>query len=1083
MSTTGFALNQGNNAITSNAGGITIQGSGTTATTVISGSGAFTNAAGNIAISSNNTAAGGNWSINLAGAINQNANGGNISFSSNQAIYQGGTVTVAANTSGTASSVTYNTTTGNRTSQVYTGALTLTGGISASNTDIDYSILTSGAPITVAAISVPGSISLNNSYLNGVAGGITLANANANATDNAAGITAGALTAGRNVNLYGVTSVNNTGLYSIANNGNVLSSQRVSGGVLNITAFASSTTGAGLQGSATNVVFQSGTSTIAGGDITLLGNNNNINATGYWLRNGGNNITAYGANVNWGTSASPVVSGWPNRTTGNITATRIGSTGGNINIYGTTTSAGSFPAFSSSGTLTADGSITIVGTKTVAYDSPVIDITGPIVLTGVIPQSNLSVLATQPTGGGNAGISMTSTITQNSNGGNISFVSNGRISQTGAISLAANTSGNAASITYDTTTGTKASTITSGALTVASGSTNDINFIEKTAGAAISAAAINVPGYILLDNTWGGTAGPGGTPTSGFITSSNFATTATTTANGVTFTGNLTAGKGITLRGASYSANHGVYSAGLNLTTTQGDIVITGISNTGSGYWNQYGGTLAATTGNINFTGYIGAGNAAVNLNTNLITAPQGSITANGTVNGNGLFAVWSSGSISAGAGISITGSTNSNTTYAPVSIYSNLAVTGTGSTVSVSGTRSTAGGALGIDATGSISGGNGSSISLVSNNKINHVGPVLVAANTTLAAANITYDTTTGTKDSTITSGPVALTSGSTNDINFIEKTAGAAITAAAINVPGYILLDNTWGGTAGPGGTPTSGFITSSNYATTATTTANGVTFTGNLTAGKGITLRGASYSANHGVYSAGLNLTTAQGDIVITGISNTGSGYWNQYGGTLTATTGNINFTGYIGAGNAAVNLNTTLITAPQGTITANGTVNGNGLFAVWSSGSISAGAGISITGSTNSNTTYAPVSLVASSLAVTGTGSTLSVSATRSTAGGALGIDTSGTISGGNGSNISFTSNNRINQTGAITLPANTSANAGTISYDTTTGTKDTTITTGPLTVATGSTTAINYEVKASGGADYKRQHRCAGLHPP
>lgn len=550
VSTTGIAVKQQGHAITSNAGGITLVGAGTTATTVISGSGSFTSASGDITVSSSNTAAGGNWAINLSGAINQNASGGSIRFSSNQGIYQSGTVTVAANTSGTASGVTYTTTAGNKLSQVQTGSLTLTGGMAASSTDIDYSILTSGAPITVGAIAVPGSISLNNSYLNGVAGGITLANANTYATSTSSGLTAAALTAGRDVNLYGVTSVNNTGLYAVTNNGNVLSSQRVSGGVLNITAIASSTTGAGLQGSAANVVFQSGTSAMAGGDITLLGSNNNINATGYWLISGGNHITAYGANVNWGTAASPVVSGWPNRMSGNIRATAVGGVGGNINIYGSTLSAGSYPAISSSGSLTADGSITIVGTKTIAYNSPVVDISGAITLTGVIPQSNLLVRATQPSGGGNAAIAMTGTITQSSNGGNISFVANGPISQTGAISVIANTSGADSRVLYDTTLGNRLSTINAGAITVSGNSSSPIHYSQLSNGAQLLVnRAINVPGAITLDNTYlNGSQGG--------ITSANAWSLATqASGGGIPITASLTAGAGIYVRGVVGAAS------------------------------------------------------------------------------------------------------------------------------------------------------------------------------------------------------------------------------------------------------------------------------------------------------------------------------------------------------------------------------------------------------------------------------------------------------------------------------------------------------------------------------------------------
>ncbi len=43
--------------------------------------------------------------------------------------------------------------------------------------------------------------------------------------------------------------------------------------------------------------------------------------------------------------------------------------------------------------------------------------------------------------------------------------------------------------------------------------------------------------------------------------------------------------------------------------------------------------------------------------------------------------------------------------------------------------------------------------------------------------------------------------------------SSGGGIIVNGALNLKGSVTLDNTFGGTAGVGGTPTSGFITSSN------------------------------------------------------------------------------------------------------------------------------------------------------------------------------------------------------------------------------------------------------------------------------
>jgi hypothetical protein len=74
------------------------------------------------------------------------------------------------------------------------------------------------------------------------------------------------------------------------------------------------------------------------------------------------------------------------------------------------------------------------------------------------------------------------------------------------------------------------------------------------------------------------------------------------------------------------------------------------------------------------------------------------------------------------------------------------------------------------------------------------------------------------------------------------------------------------------------------------------------------------------------------------------------------------------------------------------------------------------------------------------------------------GAAGGIYQTGTITARNGSNISFTSNNNIDQGGVLTLAANTSGADANIIFDTTTGNINSTITTGNLTI--GSATGGN-----------------------
>ena len=72
---------------------------------------------------------------------------------------------------------------------------------------------------------------------------------------------------------------------------------------------------------------------------------------------------------------------------------------------------------------------------------------------------NISVVAKGTDGvGSHTGITQVGAITNNVSGGSISFVSNNIINQTGAITVAANTSGTISSVIYDTTSGNKLST-------------------------------------------------------------------------------------------------------------------------------------------------------------------------------------------------------------------------------------------------------------------------------------------------------------------------------------------------------------------------------------------------------------------------------------------------------------------------------------------------------------------------------------------------------------------------------------------------------------------------------------------------
>ncbi|MDH6303320.1 hypothetical protein M2128_002267, partial [Polynucleobacter sphagniphilus] len=215
ISTTAMAVSD-TALITGNS--ITVTGTGTTAATVVSLGAMTINAcsagvacnSNNISVTGNDSAAGNQIGITQTGAITDNASGGNILFKSNNQIAQNGTISIAQNTSGTPSSIVYDTTLGNKLSLINAGAVTFNG---TSTSYINYSNITAGAEIIVnSALNVPGSITFDNTYINGVQGAINPTNAWNNATTASVAIPITAsLTAENGIYIRGaVGATNNT---------------------------------------------------------------------------------------------------------------------------------------------------------------------------------------------------------------------------------------------------------------------------------------------------------------------------------------------------------------------------------------------------------------------------------------------------------------------------------------------------------------------------------------------------------------------------------------------------------------------------------------------------------------------------------------------------------------------------------------------------------------------------------------------------------------------------------------------------------------------------------------------------------
>jgi mucin-19 len=869
--TTGSVIAVNSSAAITAANGINITGSSGTAATVVNlGSSIITNAAGNISITGNNAAAGANTGINSTGAIAQNANGGSISLISNNKINQTGAITLAANTTGVASNITYDTTSGNSASTIAVGTLT----IAASTSAINYIIKSAGSPIDLNAIGtvanpLSGFILLDNTY-------------------------------GRAVSSDASTS----GFINTTTN--------------NLSTLATTSSGITMD----NAIY-------ARGNITLNG-----------VSKGSFGITY---------------------------SVEMRSLAGNVVLTGSSTDY--YGVYTSNSSLLTANNITITGRSSGAYTGWLVQI-GALTLNAATNGGDISVTAIAPTIGGGNGIYQSGNIT-GASGSDITFISNNKIDINGAITVATNTSGTAANVIFDTTRGTLASTISMTTLSVASaGSTSDINYIALSAGSninpgLIATSTLPLPGYILLDNTFGGTAGIGGTPTTGFInTTTNNLSTLATTSSGITMDNAIYARGNITLNGVSKGSFGITYS--VEMRSSAGNVVLTGSSTDYYGVHTSNASLLTAN--NISITGRAGA-------------AHYGWI-------------------VQAGA---LTINTGANAGDIVIDAFS-----------------TDAGGRNGIYQSGAMSAANGTNITFTSNNKIDHNGAIVVAANTSGGVVDITFDTTSGNKNASISTATVSVSTTGTSsfNINFIAKAAGGFINPSLIGtstlpLPGYILLDNTFG-CSGSNCTPASGFITtaSTNLGDLATTS-NGITIDNAIFARGNISLYGVSSGASGINYS--VQIDSSAGDVTLRGGTTTSYGIYNSSESLIAGN--NISLTG-----------------------TSSSTVSLTGYLAQVGSFRINAGS----------------------------IGGDITVTAMGGIIGGGNGIYQSGNITGASGSDITFTSNNRIDQNGAITLTPNTSGTAGNITYDSTGGTRASTISTGLLSFSTGtSTSAVNYSVLTAG----------------
>ncbi|MDH6303279.1 hypothetical protein M2128_002225, partial [Polynucleobacter sphagniphilus] len=1187
-STTGVAIN-GTSAGTLAGQSISVSGTGTTATTVVSLAAMTTNSCSSscntgydISVTANDTAAGANAGISQTGAIAQNANGGNITFTSNNSISVAGPISMVANTSGVASLVSYVNTAGNASSVVNDAPLTVAAG---STSAVNYSILANGGSINSGSISVPGYISLDNTN-----GGTVLA---ANATTGTAILVTGVLTSGayagtNAITLKAIAGTGGVGINDTAATDNLIAP------VGNITLNSVTSTGAGIT-YASPITATSGSVSITGTSITgtaitatglITGLGITVNGTATTAAT----ITSLGAlTVNGlyaaGTTAAPTfisnssgtyigaINALPTLLSGSIAGTNTGLTG-NIQaatvVYAmagnTSTNANYLLGWGAAGApltrmvqlnlqlsngqliatetaaktnataLTTGGGTNIntlwtggttattqsISLATAGYgianigfsDSPVFTSAG---------SGDLTITATG-TAGSHTGITQTGAITQNANGGNITFTSNNAISQSGAVTVAPNTSGTASYITYNTTSGNQLSTISTGALTIGAGtSSSAINYIEKSNGAALTIGATTVPGYISVDNTCSSCGTPL-TPTT--------AAASLTTGVGVTVSGALSAANYISIAGINASASNAAVALGANgLTVTSAasfptagvkaisvigykntaNIGNPGISSTGAIAVQSAGGdVLFQSNGDITQTG-------GLTLSANTTAYPQN--VKYDTTSGNGgsaitIGAITSQGtSISAPVNVTVVATGAITQTgawaFAPATgitdtlILDNHLTQGS-SITSSGGITSSGAGTVNLQflaggqsiVSGAITASSGPINVVMQSYWRTNTTNILFAANVlntapiTTRGGYVIMDGTGGTIDlvhQTITMGTVNV--GYLQNIYpqaSINTTTNAGPVNATSTGGNFIAAgyDAVSGGGLGPyesaGATLNiGGFV--NIQVKTAGTNSYGYVINyhgpGPINAAGNITIAANSSSTgilDQDIYlSAGTTLTSYTGSVNISNTSTGNGGGIAIYAAISAATGITINNTnvGAIGVqSNAAGTLTTT-----AGTISITSTSTGSGVYAVSLAGLITAPK-VTITG-TNSTAGGLGASVTGGVTITAGTyasvGDALNITTTVGTNGttGGINVTTGAITNNSNGGSVTLVTNGDITASAAVNFAtANTTNHAQTITYDTTSGNLNSQITTGSFTYAsTGALSPVNYIQKASGSA--------------
>ncbi|MBU3637236.1 autotransporter-associated beta strand repeat-containing protein, partial [Polynucleobacter sp. es-MAR-4] len=798
-----------------------------------------------------------------------------------------------------------------------------------------------------------------------------------------------------------VTSSSHAIAFNPGSSGNTITKMYTGGG--NITLNAKSTGGYG-------VMFNRATLINAGnGSLNIQ-----TNATGYGIEmnayggaTSGTSITAQGITINGSSSGSAAV--YVNNNFVNFNST--GS--GDISITGVSAPAAGhygvvFGGLSTdiSNITSASGNITLNGTgnsTALAYYSGNIKSTAG---------GSISLIGNSPAW---AGFYQPYTVNISTTTGNIAISANGSGAYHGVHLGGGNitaTSGNISIVGRQN--GTKQGVYIAGATNISTTAGGSLTLN----GTAASDSGVNFAAVTTITTAGAGAANIYGTSTSSYGIYNSAALNVTTNGAGAVnmcgtssssygiFTDaavnvNSSLGAGAINVCATSSTSLAAYiHANFNLISSAGDITMSGVTNSTS---NQgvyiYSGNITSTTGNISLTGRTNTGYSGfdyardTNSSANSISSTTGNITITGSSNGSATgFGVDLYGSVASTTGnIVITG--NGGSSYYGLYLYKNVTSTSGNITLTSrgSGTYGLLSDATNISSAGNISlfsearlrvnsniysYGAGNALIIKSNSSIHNARTQTIQTNngSLVLWANANGSTTAGRvqfDDEVITlntaNGSTSQTSGGGNII-----IGGGTATDANGNPTGAVGANGDWAITFG-GGTSGYGQLYSGggNISIKGNTSSGNAILIGRTTtmnAGNGgINIVGCGTAAGIylNVWNGAYNIT-AGGDITLSGTSSGSGTYDVDYagirsifdsttqGGTIRSTGGNVTLTGTGLQAGLYFNSNNNII-SDVGNVTLTGTANSGNRAIVMYGNVLAGGSNINIS-TTNNNKIY-------------------------------------------------------------------------------------------------------------------------------